>query len=85
MAKKDAAELIAEAFARVASTPDGLDVLKVIFAYTGYSAPSLRMNPESGEINEKAMLYNISKRDVWIEVRKHIPPHQLAEIEIQGG
>lgn len=73
-----------DAFSEVLSTDAGLKAFKKVFDLCGYDAHLMRFNPSSGEINSAATNYNLSKRDVWLDLRTHIAPHHLSLIELPG-
>lgn len=73
-----------DSFAAVLSTRDGVAVFKRIFELTGYDDNLMRFNPGTGEINATSCVYNLSKRDVWRDLRRHIIPPHLSLIELPG-
>ena len=72
---------IAKLFERVASTADGVRLLRHILSLTNYDKPIMRYDAASGELNNGATIYNLSKRDVWLAIRQHLSPQSLAIIE----
>lgn len=75
---------LARAFGAVLSTEDGITVFKQLFNACGYAERMIRINPMTAEINPISTQYNLSKRDVWLDLRKHIAPQYLALIELPG-
>lgn len=78
---EDPREKLRKAFEAVAEWPDGLTVLRHIYALSGYGLDVKRFDPNTNEILPNATLYNLSKRDVWLKVKPLLPPHILAKIE----
>lgn len=72
---------LAQAWDRVANTPDGLQVLQHILKMTGYQDKLMTFNPATSELNTQATIYNLSKRDVWTGIQKMLTPAQLQNIE----
>lgn len=75
-------EALNQAFRLVASTPEGVEVLRHVLWLTGFASPLITYSRESLELNGMASIYNVSKRDVWMEIRKRLPAQLLREIEI---
>lgn len=69
------------AFRAVAKTPEGQWVLRWFMEETGFKAPVLAM--VGSTISPTDTIYNVSKRDVWIAARKHIPWDLLNAIEAE--
>lgn len=71
-----------KAYAAVMSFPEGIRVLRHILEITGYSSDEIKTyDPSTSELNANATIYNLSKRDVWLEVKKFITPKQQCVLE----
>ena len=77
----DQANSLAQAYKMVASTREGVEVLRHIMQLSGYKSPIVTFSRESLEVNPFASIYNASKRDVWLEVSRRLPAQLLREIE----
>lgn len=72
-----------KAFDEVCATDAGLIVLKKVFELSGYDAFLMRYDSaNSGEINPISSIYNLSKRELWRDLRTHIAPQHLSLIEL---
>jgi hypothetical protein len=74
-------EKLQKAFHNVANTEDGLLVLRVIFEQTGYDADVRVFDRQTGDIAPLATNYNLSKRDVWMAIKKLLKPSAIIKIE----
>ncbi len=72
---------LSHAFRLVANSAEGIHVFRHILWLTGFHAPLVTFSAQTGEVNAAASNYNVSKRDVWLEIRKHLPAELLRAIE----
>lgn len=70
-----------QALARMGSTQDHMVGLKWLYDKTGYFKPSAALK-KNGDIDVEGTFYNEARRDIWIEIRKSLPPDVLYQIEI---
>lgn len=70
-----------KAYAAVMSFPEGLTVLRHILGVTGYADILKTYDPQTSELNVNATLYNLSKRDVWIQIKEYLTPKQQCILE----
>jgi len=68
------------AYQDVTAKAPGIEVLRHIFAITGFQDRLVRTNSES-EINVNATIYNLAQRDLWLQVRQYLSPTQIRAIE----
>lgn len=71
------------AFKDVAATEEGRMVLFHLMTLCGYKEPSMVLNPVTNEILTNTSMWNESKRGVWLDIRKKIPPKSLNVIEME--
>lgn len=76
-----------KAFCECFATDSGKVVLKWIMNQCCYQISEVVANPATGEINEKASLYNTIRRTIYIRIRKFLHRDILAQVEIgsEGG
>ena len=82
--KKDAHEQLRDAYSAMAEFPEGREVLRHIFKLCGYSAPLLRV-ANTGEVNVQASMYNLARRDVWLDIRQYLGKVEREWIEVGGN
>lgn len=64
-------------------TPEGKEVLTYLMALCGYQTTSIVFNPQTQEINDKSMLWNEARRELYVRhIRKFLDKELLREIEI---
>jgi hypothetical protein len=68
---------------RIARTPDGQLFLRWLMDVLGWKAPMLALKPGTQEIVENSTIYNVSKRDVWFQVRALLPHNLINLIEAE--
>ena len=71
-----------EAFATMASTPEGTMALKHIMETCNYQKTSVVIGKEDGEIRLQSTAFNEGMRQVYLIIRKLIPKSSLKKIEI---
>lgn len=71
------------AIVSVAGTESGKAFLKYLHRICGQAESSLVLMPAEGKVSAEATLFNEAKRYVYLQVRGHVPPMALREIEIQ--
>lgn len=81
--KKSEPSDLQRAYELVANTPEGLEVLRDIFEWSLYDRDTLAVNHNTGEINALSTIYNKSKRDLWLRVRRNLSARVRALIENQ--
>lgn len=75
------AERLTAAYRMMAASPHGAAVFRHILWLCGFHSPIVTFSRDTFELNEKASIYNASKRDIWLEIRKHFPSELLRAIE----
>lgn len=73
-----------KAFDVATATPEGKFVLRHLMEICGYHSSSFMASSETGELLTLNTLYNEARRNVYLEIRKHIDPEVLYEVEIKG-
>lgn len=68
-------------FKEVAATESGKEVLRWFMKECGFKEPVLALTRDTGEISVHNTVYNVSKRDVWIQARTWIPVKMRNVIE----
>lgn len=93
MDKKDVGERVKRvkaAFEKVLSTKQGVDVFKTIMEECGFKSSSVirEMHVSAdgktatpGEILPFCTVYNESRRDVWLSLRRYMSPESVNKIE----
>ena len=71
-----------KAFCECFATESGKTVLKWIMEQCAYQTSEIVVNPQTGEINEKAALYNAIRRTLYTRIRKFLHRDILAQVEI---
>lgn len=71
------------AIRRVASTKSGKKFLRYLMAECGYKEHSVNVNPQTGQILTDNIVYNESRRSLWVSLRKLIPKTFLNDIEME--
>jgi len=74
-------EKIKKAVGEVAKTHEGKIMLRHLSKFCGFTSTDSRWNPVSGELNPYAIINNSAIRNVYLEIRQHIPEGLLLEIE----
>lgn len=82
MASKKATNL-QDAYAAMVEFPEGREVLRHIFNLCGYDKPLLTVN-SGGEVNMQASMYNLARRDIWLDIRQHLGKVEREWIEVGG-
>lgn len=75
-------ERLLQAFADVACTQSGIEVLRFVLLATGYHSNLMRFDQNTSELNPHASLYHLAQRDVWMAIRPLIATAQLRDIEL---
>ena len=78
---KSAQEKLREVVTEVARTPAGKKLFRHLHGFCGFVESDSRRNPQTGEINPYAIVHNAAVRNVYLELRKHIPKEFIIEIE----
>jgi hypothetical protein len=65
---------------KVASTEEGIDFLRFLMHRCGYQMPSVTQI-STGDISITNTVYNESRRNLWLEIRKLIPEDKLILVE----
>lgn len=73
-------EKLERAFEVIMAHAEGVEVLRHIMELSGYQKELMTYNNQF-ELNTNATIYNLSKRDIWIEIRKLLSAKNLSEIE----
>lgn len=81
--KEKAIEALKRSFNAVASTPDGIAVLRYIMKDCGFFKTSTVMNPATFEINTIGTVWNEARRDVYRRLRGFIDKDKLIQIEFE--
>lgn len=76
-----AKQALEQAYDVVASFDAGREVLRHIMLVSGYQDHLKTVSPATGELNIHATTYNLSKRDVWVDIRPFLSAHNRREIE----
>ncbi|MDE2099358.1 MAG: hypothetical protein KGL39_19045 [Patescibacteria group bacterium] len=82
--RREKAAATKRAYDAVASTSDGILVLRHIYEETGYADRLTTLNQHTLEVNTHATLYNFARRDFWLDVVRYLTPQQRAAIEFYG-
>lgn len=72
---------IKQAFARVAATEAGRDVLTFLMQECGFKKQSVVVHAATMDVNINSTLYNEARRGLYLAIRKFIPPKYLNLIE----
>ena len=78
--KREEDKLIAS-FYNLFDNPDGERFLKWLHQQCGYDMPSIVVDPQSHEINNKMTIYNEARRNVWMQLRKLLKKETLIKVE----
>ncbi len=78
-AKKRLREIVGE----VSGTAAGIDFFKYFMEECGFHRPSTVM-ANSGDISDKATLYNEARRSLYLRIREYIPRKARIKIEIDS-
>jgi hypothetical protein len=78
---------LTRAFRECFASESGMIVLKWIMTQCCYQISEVSANPATGEINEKASLYNAIRRTLYIRIRKFLHRDILTQVEMdsEGG
>lgn len=69
-------------FCNVAKTRSGMEVLRYFAQVLGFYTSSITIDPNVGEPNLMATLYNETRRNVYLaNIRPHLTPALLNELE----
>jgi hypothetical protein len=68
-------------FIRVANTEAGRDVIRYLMAQCGFHTPSINVDPQTTKILTDNTVYNEARRNLYLDLRKWIPPKMLVKIE----
>lgn len=88
--EKDPNKQLMADFRKVLSTPAGVNVFQWIMNECGFKETNIVRQVTISEDGKRQIFgdilplsstYNESKRDVWITIRKNIPPHLLNNVE----
>ena len=78
-AKRD--KELRNAFIIVCTKAEGILVMRHLMQTCGYEKSDTTMDPATGEINPLASIYNQSRRNVYVELRRLIPVKFRTKIE----
>lgn len=70
-------------FNQTFNSPHGKSVLRYLLNQCGYQSVSTTMNPQSGEINTVATIYNEARRNVYLKIRSFLMEEILRDVENQ--
>lgn len=68
-------------FADVFNNPNGISALRVIKSICGYDDNFMVFNPQTREINEKSVIYNAARREIYRELRQFLPKSVLEQVD----
>lgn len=71
----------AEAFKRVSGTEDGRYIFRYFLRQCGFHAASVNVDTKTGQILTENTVYNEARRNIYLGLRKMIPPKNLVKIE----
>ena len=76
-------EVLKRAFTTVVSDEDGVIALRFIMEQSGWDSDLIVGNPETGDIHDRATMYNNARRILYRQIRKFIPVQALKRIEFE--
>lgn len=79
--RKQLADRERKAFAQVSNTENGRVIFRYLMRECGFTAPSVNVDPKTGEIFTDNTVYNEARRGLYLNVRKQIPVKNLVKIE----
>lgn len=65
----------------VLRTASGRALFRYLFKICGYSKSSIVVNPRTFEVNERAVVYNESRRSVYVQLRQAATKELLTPVE----
>lgn len=76
---------LTRAFRECFASESGMIVLKWIMTQCCYQISEVSANPQTGEINEKASLYNAIRRTLYLRIRKFLHRDILSQVEMDSS
>lgn len=76
-------EPLKRSFNAIASTPDGIAVLRYLMRSCGFGKSSAVMNPTTYEINTVGTVWNEARKDVYLGIRKFLDNDKLINVEFK--